>query len=580
MPLEANSKLCMTLRFPKAFAAALLLVGCVHVEPQPDQRKTNAGIVVSADPRASEAGLEMLRQGGSATDAAIAVMLALTVIEPQSSGIGGGGFMLRGLPDGTVTSFDGRETAPAAATPAWFLDANGQPRSGRDVVTTGLSVGVPGNIALAAEAHRQFGVLPWATLFGPAERLAREGFAMNARLHHSLDGLIARAGLDPLMREDFYDTDGTPRDIGTLILRPELAETFRHLAADGPDAMYGAEAAEALAAHVAANTPGDHAITAADIMQYEAREQDALCGTYRAYRICTMGPPSSGISLIATLGQLESYDIAAMGPESLQFWHLLIESQKLAYADRELYFADPAFVSVPARTLIAPAYLAARSQLIDPERTRVSYPAGVPADITTAYADGDEPMDAGTSHFAVVDGNGAMVSFTSTVEGGFGSGLQFGGYHLNNELTDFSFSPEVDGRPVANRVEGGKRPRSSMTPTIVWDPAGEPFMVVGAAGGPFIPMQTARTIIGVIDFGLPIVEAMRQPILLAGNFGTYIEESTWLAGQTAALEAMGHENLRVGPQPFGSVGSVGMMRVDGQWAGTYDPRFYGRVGDP
>lgn len=575
-----NSRPRVTLLRPLlALAAALSLASC-QTTSTPPMPTTASGVVEAADPRAAEAGREMLRRGGSATDAAIAVMLALTVVEPQSSGIGGGGFMLRGLPDGTVTSYDGRETAPAAAGPEWFLGEDGEPQGYPDVVLTGLSVGVPGNIALAARAHDEQGRLDWAELFEPAIVLA-ESFVMNPRLYESLDGRIERAGLDPLMRETFYTDAGEPRPVGSTISRPELAETFRQLAVQGPAAMYGAETAEALAGHVAANTPGNAAMVATDIAGYEPVERAALCGFYRAYRICGMGPPSSGgMAVLAILGQLERFDLSSMTLDSTQFWHLFAQSQLLAYADRELYIADPDFVAVPATELVTPEYLASRSLLIDPDRAPGSYPAGNPIGAISMLADGDEPAENGTSHFVVVDAEGAMISYTSTVEGGFGSGLQFGGYHLNNELTDFSFSPERDGVPVANRVQGNKRPRSSMAPTLVWDPQGEPFLLIGGGGGPFIPVMTARSIIGIIDFDMAMEDAFALPIVMGFGPNLYVESDTWLAGQVSALEELGYANIRVGPQPFGSVGQVGAINTPGGWISAHDPRFHGRLVAP
>ncbi|WAT17157.1 gamma-glutamyltransferase family protein [Aurantiacibacter sp. MUD11] len=566
----------MTFFRPIIAAAVALSLGACQTTTAPAPI-VQTGVVEAADPRAADAGREMLRRGGSATDAAIAVMLALTVVEPQSSGIGGGGFMLRALPDGTITTYDGRETAPAAAGPDWFLDENGEPYASREIVRTGLSVGVPGNIALAARAHAAHGRLAWAELFEPAIALA-EGFVMNPRLHQSLDGSIDRAGLDAGMRATFYEPNGEPFAVGTVIRRPDLAETFRRLAAEGPDAMYGEEAAEALAAHVAANTPRAAGMVAADITGYEAREREAVCGFYRAYRICSMGPPTSGgIMLLQTLGQLERFDLSALGPQSVEFWHLFLQSEMLAWADRAAYAADSDFVQVPTQALVSPEYLAGRSQLIDPARAAESYPAGDVESLLAMRGLGQGPMEQGTTHFVAVDSEGAMVSYTSTVEGGFGSGLAFGGYHLNNELTDFSFVPENDGVPVANRVESGKRPRSSMSPTIVWDPDGEPFLIIGGAGGPFIPVQTARSIIGVIDFDLALEDAFAQPIVMGFGPVIFVEEGTWLAGQTDALAALGYDNIRTGPQPFGSVGQVGALRVGDEWITAYDPRFRGRI---
>ncbi|MXP10807.1 gamma-glutamyltransferase [Pseudoblastomonas halimionae] len=562
-------------RFLTAFAP-LALTACATLPSAAPTTSTEIGTVASADPRAAEAGMEMLRQGGNATDAAIATMLALTVVEPQSSGIGGGGFMLRGGPDGSVESFDGRETAPAAADGEWFFDANGQPQTYRDVVLTGLSVGVPGNVALAKLAHDKYGALPWATLFAPAIRLAADGFLMNARLHGSLEGNIARAGSDPLMRAIFYTEAGDPRPVGTRIVRPELAASLRDLAARGPEAMYGPQEAAALAAKIASATPGDAKMSEADVTGYEAKLRAPVCGMYRGYRICGMGPPSSGgIAVLAMIGQLERFDIAALGPRNPEFWHLFLESQKLAYADRELYTGDSDFVDVPVAGLIAPDYLARRSALIDPSKAQTFEP-GIPAGAPQALTDGDEPVEHGTTHFVAIDRDGTMISYTSTVEGGFGSGLQFGGYYLNNELTDFSMVPEKDGKRVANRVEGGKRPRSSMAPTLVWDPEGRPFLMIGAAGGSTIPVQVARSIIGVIDFGMGIEEALALPLAMDFGSAVVVEQGSWLEDAITALEALGHENVRPASPPFRAVGAI---RTQEGWIGRYDPRLDG-VLDP
>lgn len=555
--------------------APFALASCATL-PAQQAPVADIGTVASADPRAAEAGMEILRQGGSATDAAIAVMLALTVVEPQSSGIGGGGFMLRGLPDGSVESFDGREMAPAAAGPGWFLGPDGEPLGYRDVVLTGLSVGVPGNVALAKLVHDKYGTVPWEALFAPAIRLAGEGFLMNPRLHGSLEGNIARAGHDPLMRATFYTEAGQPRPVGTRIVRSELAASLRAIAVQGPGAMYAGANATALAAKIGAATPGEAHMTARDVATYEAKVRDPVCGTYRGYRICGMGPPSSGgIAVLAMLGQLERFNLAAIGPGDPKFWHLFLESQKLAYADRELYTGDGDFVAIPVAGLVAQSYLARRSALIDPARAQ-TFEAGVPVGAPQALADGDEPVENGTTHFVVTDSNGTMISYTSTIEGGFGSGLQFGGYYLNNELTDFSFSPEAGGKPVANRVEGGKRPRSSMAPTLVWDPEGRPFLMIGAAGGSTIPVQVARSIIGVIDFGLSLEDALALPLAMDFGSSVMVEQGSYLEAQIGSLEALGHENVRAASPPFRAVGAI---RTKDGWKGRHDPRLDGTL-DP
>ncbi|WP_374407319.1 gamma-glutamyltransferase [Pelagerythrobacter sp.] len=554
--------------FATPLAAALALAGCATVPaPAPE---AGIGTVSAADPRAEEAGMAMLRQGGSATDAAIATMLALTVVEPQSSGIGGGGFMVRGAADGTVETFDGREKAPAGATPDWFLDENGEVPPFTQSVKSGLSVGVPGNVALAAMAHAQHGKLPWAALFEPAIRLAREGFIVNPRLNGSLTATADRAGWTETGRTLFFDASGKPYPAGHRVVNEELARTFEALAAAGPEAFYRGPLAEALAQTVAAETPRAGAMTAADIAAYEAKERDAVCGTYRDYRICGMGPPTSGgIAVLQILGQLERFDLAALGAENPVTWHLFVESQRLAYADRELYLADSDFVSVPVAGLVDDSYLARRSALIDPNATIATVAAGVPAGARTALADGDEPEEHGTSHFAVVDADDTMVSYTSTVESAFGSGLMSGGFFLNNELTDFSRSPQVDGRMVANRVEGGKRPRSSMSPMVVWDRQGRPVLAIGAAGGSTIPVQTARSIVGVIDFGLDAEAALGMPFIMGFGDRVTVERGTWMERAIPAFQALGH--ARVSADEAGAKANAVLRRSD-RWTGARDPR--------
>ena len=566
--------------FPKLLAPlALALASCATpqtiatVDPAP----VAAGAVSSADPRATAAGEAILAQGGSATDAAIAVMLALTVVEPQSSGIGGGGFMVRAdAATGALETIDGRETAPAAATPTRFLDADGKilPRETR--VFSGLSVGVPGNIALAAKAHAKHGRLPWAALFQPAIALARDGFVMNPRLHQSLAGNKGRADKSEGARAVFFGADGEPLPVGATVKVPELAATFEALAKAGPQAMYGEETAAALAAYVAGETPQDGRMTAGDITTYVARDRDAVCVPYRAYRVCGMGPPSSGgIAVAQMLGQLERFDLSALGPDSPQFWHLFIESQRLAYADRELYVGDADFVSVPVEGLVDRNYLASRSALISPD-TRIAKPeAGVPPGAPLARGDGPEEPENGTTHFSVVDAAGNAVSYTSTIEGAFGSGLHFGGFYLNNELTDFTLTPEADGKPVANRVEGGKRPRSSMAPTIVFDRNGKVVLVIGAAGGPTIPVTVARGIIGVLDFGLGAQEALALPFAMSFGDTLLIEQGSALEAMQADLVARGHASIRVGPAPI-KANALG-RRADGSWDVATEPRNAGLV---
>jgi len=564
----------MLRRFILLSLAALALAGCATV---PAPTPADIGAVSAADPRAEDAGLAMLRQGGNATDAAIAVMLALTVVEPQSSGIGGGGFLVRGTADGAVTTYDGRETAPTGATPDWFLRPDGTLPPFGQSVKSGLSVGVPGNIALAAEAHSAHGKLPWAKLFEPAIALAREGFRINPRLRGSLESTRDRAGWTEQGRALFFGADGNPLPVGHLVVNEELARTFEEVADAGPEPFYEGPRGVELAQVVAAATPRANAMTAADVAGYVAKERAPVCGTYRRHRICGMGPPSSGgIAVLQILGQLERFDLTTLGIENPATWHLFVESQRLAYADRELYIADSDFVPVPVAGLIAPDYLAQRSALIAPDLRMAKAAPGKPAGAVAAFADGDEAPEHGTSHFAAVDGAGTMVSYTSTIESAFGSGLMAHGFYLNNELTDFSRSPQVNGRPVANRVEGGKRPRSSMAPMVVWDPAGRPLLVVGAAGGPTIPVQTARSIIGVIDFGLDAEAALAMPFLMAMGEGLMVEQGTWLEQAAERFRSLGH---KVTARPA-SVKANAVLRRDGAWQSARDPRIEAQLDMP
>ncbi|MBK61967.1 MAG: gamma-glutamyltransferase [Altererythrobacter sp.] len=536
------------------------------------------GWVSAADPRAQAAGEVILAKGGSATDAAIAVMLALGVVEPQSSGIGGGGLMVRGQANGSVTTFDGRETAPSGATPEWFLDTDGNVPPFMDSVLSGLSVGVPGNIALAAEAHKAHGKLEWAALFQPAIGLAWEGWIVNPRLNTSLATSKDRAAQTEDGKELFFNAAGEPLAVGTRVKNEELARTLEEIAARGPDAFYTGQNATALATTVARHTPKPGAMTTQDIANYQAKERDAVCTSYRSYRICSMGPPTSGgVAVQQILGQLERFDLAALGRENPLTWHLFLESQRLAYADRELYLADSDFVNVPVSGLLDPVYLAKRSALISSETTLGFVQPGKPEGAPQALTDGDEPTEHGTSHIAVVDHDGTMISYTSTVEGAFGSGLMTGGYYLNNELTDFSRTPEVDGKLVANRVEGRKRPRSSMSPTIVFDPEGRPFMAVGAAGGSTIPVTTARAIIGAIDFGLNARDALALPFTMAFGDQVLLEEGTWLQTHAKEFRKLGHDEIVIRAAPI--KGGTVLRRARG-WESARDPRLDGQLDLP
>jgi gamma-glutamyltranspeptidase/glutathione hydrolase len=528
------------------------------------------GIVSAADPRAAEAGAEILRRGGSASDAAVATMLALNVVEPQSSGIGGGGFLMLADEQGHVESWDGRETAPKAATPARFLDAAGQPLGFRTAVVGGRSVGVPGNLALAAKIHAEHGKLPWAELFQPAIRLARDGYALSKRGHDSLVKQPDTAAHDPQARTIYYGADGQPLPIGATVRNPALAATFEMLAAKGPEGFYKGPLAREIATKVAAETPADGKMTLADLAAFDARKRPEVCAKYRVYKICSMGPPSSGATTVmATLVQLEGFDLAALGPDSPVAWHLIAESERLAYADRELFLGDPDFVPVPVSALLDPAYLHRRGALISADRTMAKVTAGLPA---PHLARGEGPVEHGTTHFVVIDRQGNAASWTSTVESAYGSGIMVGGFYLNNELTDFSFVPEKDGAIVANRVEGGKRPRSSIAPTLVYGPDGKLLFVVGAAGGATIPVQVIRALIGALDWKLPVDQVLALPVLFAPGDTINVEKGSKLEAMIPALVALGHGSVKATEMPL-KTNAVAV--VDGRLVGAGDPRSEG-----
>jgi gamma-glutamyltranspeptidase/glutathione hydrolase len=556
-----------------SLAAVLLLAGATATPAQvaPAAAAPSQGMVSAADPRAAEAGAEMLRAGGTAVDAAIATLLTLNLVEPQSSGIGGGGYMVYSDRGAAPVTYDGRETAPAAATSDWWLD-NGQPMPFREAQPGGKSVGVPGNLRMIALAHRQHGKLPWAKLFEPAIRLARSGFAITPRLHNSLDHSRATGALSAEARALFYNPDGSAKPVGTVVRNSAFADFLERVARQGPDSFYVGPNAQAIvtAVDTAAHNPSK--MTLGDISTYDPKLRPPVCGTYRGYRICGMGPSSSGgITVFATLKQLEPFDLGKLGAHSATAWHLIAESERLAYADRDKYVGDADYVQVPLAGMADPAYLASRSALISPDKAMANVEAGTPPGAPPACTPAMQP-ERGTSHFVVVDKWGDVVSETSTIESSFGSGVMVNGYYLNNELTDFSFEPQKDGCPVANRVEGGKRPRSSMSPTIVYGPDGKVRLAVGAAGGSTIPAQVVKAIIGVIDFHLTAQQAIALPMIYAPAETVYVESGTFLEGLAPKLEAMGH---KVGFLPPTTFKANAIERVNGRWAGAADPRSEG-----
>lgn len=558
---------------PLRLALPLLLLNACATQTRRTAPAQSAapGAVSAADPRAAEAGREILRQGGSAADAAIATAIALTVVEPQSSGIGGGGFLVyHDARSRAVTSFDGREEAPSAAGPGWFLDPSGKPIEEPSV--GGRAAGVPGNIRMFALAHSKHGKLPWAKLFDPAIRLARDGYQLTPRGQQAVAQWRPEAlGLTPWARATYLDANGKAKPVGALIRNPELAGLMEEVARRGADWFYTGPVADRIARAVATAPRHPAPMTKGDLVTYDAKQRDVRCGTYRGHRICGMGPPSSGATTVfAVLKQLERFDLAAFGPDSPEAWHLIAESMRLAYADREAYLGDPDHVSVPTAGLMDAGYLASRSALITPGRALPQVTHGRPPGATrTALVPHEEP--AGTSHMVASDRWGNVATLTSTIEAPWGSGVTVDGMFLNNELTDFHIVPATNGGLVPNRVEGGKRPRSSMSPTIVYGPDGQVRLAVGAAGGATIIMQVAKTIIGVVDWGRSAQEAIALPTMTIAGPAIAVEAGTALERLAPALTAMGHR-VTIRPASFKA---NAVERVNGRWAGAADPRSEG-----
>jgi gamma-glutamyltranspeptidase/glutathione hydrolase len=528
-------------------------------------------LVATADPLAAQAGYDVLDEGGTAIDAMIAVQLVLNVVEPQSSGIGGGALLLHydGV-SGTLSTLDGRETAPKAADGSLFLGADGQPLPFYDAVVGGRSVGAPGTLKLLIEAHRRWGKVPLDRLFQPAIDLAETGFAVTPRLAGLLTGDTAtRLQADPAARAYFFP-GGQALQAGQVVKNPAFAETLRLILSGGEKAFYqGPIGADIVAAVQGAAHPGR--LVAEDLAAYRVVERPPVCTAYRQWQVCGMGPPSSGgIAVGQILGLLEHFDMAEIGAGTADAWHLFAEAGKLAYADRDRYVADADFVSVPVPGLIDDGYLTARAQAISLDRAAAvpAAPGNPPWRKAQEWSSdaSTEPPD--TTQVSIVDEDGSAVSLTTTIEGGFGAHLMVRGFLLNNELTDFSFVAEANGRPVANRVEPGKRPRSSMAPTIVLDRDGQPVLVIGSPGGARIIPYVAEAIIGVLDWGLDVQQAIALGHVVNRNGQTELEAGTAVAGLKDALAARGHD-VAVTDQPSGL---QGVQIVKGGLLGGTDPR--------
>jgi gamma-glutamyltranspeptidase/glutathione hydrolase len=553
--------------------------------------RTQRYAVAAANPLATDAGLQVLRAGGSAIDAAIAVQMVLGLVEPQSSGIGGGAFLMHH--DGRrVQAYDGRETAPAAADGRLFLGADGRPMPFYEAVVGGRSVGVPGALRMLELAHRQHGRLPWAQLFQPAITLAEEGFAVSPRLNTLLKG-EAHLRKDPVAAAYFYGPDGQPWPVGHRLRNPDMADVLRQIASRGAQALYEGPIAEAIVRKVQSHPTNPGRMALADLSGYRPVERAPLCHDWRVstrdWQVCGFPPPSSGaIAIGQILGILQQTPAATLGLQnglpSAEWLHFYTEAARLAFADRGQYLGDPDFVAPPAgrwTSLLDPAYLAQRARLIGPQSMKTATP-GTPGGVRSSWAPMPDQLEFGTSHISIVDGFGNALAMTTTIEDAFGArqmvNLQpgrAGGFLLNNQLTDFSFAPtDAQGQPIANRVEPRKRPRSSMSPTLVFDKSsGQLAASLGSPGGALIIHFTAKTLWGTLVWGLDPQRAINLPNFGSNNGPSLLEESRFPAATVEALRARGAE---VREQAMTS-GLQGIQRVPGGWFGGADPRREGVV---
>lgn len=504
-------------------------------------------MVAAANPYAAQAGVEILEKGGNAVDAAIAVQAVLTLVEPESSGLAGGAFMLHWAPESEkLDAYDGRETAPAGATPDMFLDDAKAPLGIIPAILSGRSVGTPGAVAMLALAHKEHGALSWDELFLPAIELSLHGFEVSEKLAAAVARDPALA-LMPGSGQYFFapgeDEKPVPVAAGTRLKNPQLAETLKIIAAEGPEGFYKGKVAQEIvdAVHAAPSRPGT--LSMEDMASYEAKHRDPLCRPYRVYKVCAMPPPTSGgIATLQVLGILESFDMGEIEPMSLTAVHFIAEAEKLAYADRGKFLGDPDFVHVPISKLLDATYLRKRAALIDPSYSmKKAEPGKLGDDRADAQGINMPVAYPSTSHFAIVDAEGNVVSMTTSVEAPFGSHLMAGGMILNNQLTDFSFIPEEDGKPVANAVAPGKRPMSAMDPLIVFDKQGDFYAALGSPGGSRIIGYVTQALIAVLDWNMDMQTAFDQPRFLDRNGPLEIEEGTSLEELTPDLIALGHE---------------------------------------
>ncbi len=534
-------------------------------------------MVAAANPLATKAGHDVIAAGGNAIDAMVAVQTVLGLVEPQSSGLGGGAFLVYyHAKSGRLTTLDGRETAPLEATPKLFLDDKGQPLKFMNAVIGGRSVGTPGTVRLLEEAHKRYGKAEWASLLKPAETLATEGFQVSPRLASLIASEGDRLKTYPEARSYFFDTSGAALQAGARLKNPAYAETLAAIAKGGADAFYKGKIAEAIVKTVreAADNPG--VLSLSDLSNYRVIEREPVCFVYRALDVCGMGPPSSGgIAIGQMLGMAENFDLRSLGPKNVESWRIIGDAQRLAFADRERYVADTDFVPLPVKGMLDKTYLGERAKLLDGDKAlaKDAVKAGEPEWDHALLFGRDAALELpSTSHFVIVDKEGNVVSMTTTIESGFGSRLMTNGFLLNNELTDFSFKTHDGGLPIANRVEPGKRPRSSMAPTIVMKD-GKPLLAIGSPGGSQIIGYVAQALIAYIDWGMPVEVIVAQPHLI-NRFGTYdIEAGTSAEELAGPLKALGYE---VKPGEMNSGLHAVEITAEGL-AGSADPRREGVV---
>ncbi len=526
-------------------------------------------MVVAAHPLAVDAGLKILGRGGSATDAAIAVQMVLNLVEAQASGIGGGAFLMHfDAKKNAVSAYDGREEAPMAATPLLFIGKDGKPMRFADAVIGGRSVGVPGLLRVLEIAHARHGKLAWASLFEPAITLAEKGFALSPRvqLHIANDTVLAN---DPKARAYFYLPDGKPKPVGAILQNPDFAAVLKRIAKEGPNAFYQGEVARDMVAAVHSHATNPGSLSEQDLLAYRARTVTPVCGKYRGFKLCGMPPPSSGgIAILQILASLERFDMKAVRPGSSEAVHLFSEAGRLAYADRDRFVGDDRFTPVPLAGLIAPGYNRQRSELIRPEKSMGRAAPGLPHGQNVKLADGDTLEFPATSHISIVDKDGNAISMTTSIESRFGSRIFVHGFLLNNQLTDFSMVPVANGLPVANAVYPGKRPRSAMSPTLVFDQQDKLHMVIGSPGGSSIINFVAKTLVATIDWGMDIQSAISLANFGSRNGPTEIEKGTSVENLLGPLASMGHEVRAIDL----TSGLHGIMRTSHGWQGGADPR--------